>query len=88
MAETSASTSHAQRTEQAATSSKAIHDLDTSPIAIDEANPLASGNYGTPAESLEPGVPPEQSDQLAPEEDELDELIIEDFTIDGICGVY
>jgi mycofactocin precursor len=22
------------------------------------------------------------------EEDELDELIIEDFTIDGICGVY
>lgn len=35
-----------------------------------------------PAKSIKPG------EQLVREEDELDELIIEDFTIDGICGVY
>lgn len=35
-----------------------------------------------------PVVQPAQPTQPAPEEEELDELIIEDFTIDGICGVY
>ena len=35
-----------------------------------------------------PVVPAGPGGQPVPEEDELDELIIEDFTIDGICGVY
>lgn len=35
----------------------------------------------TPAPAVQPAQP-------AQEEEELDELIIEDFTIDGICGVY
>jgi mycofactocin precursor len=52
-----------------------------------ETNPLtnqnASPNVSTPAE-------PEVSDVVAEAdlEEELEELVIEDFTIDGICGVY
>jgi mycofactocin precursor len=94
MAETTASSPHAPYTEQAATSIEAKYDLDTPPIAGDETNPPVSDNSETPGEPLEPvesAVPPDQPNRLgqpAPGEEELDELIIEDFTIDGICGVY
>ena len=52
-----------------------------------EINPLtnqnASPDVSTPTE-------PEVSDVSAEAEleEELEELVIEDFTIDGICGVY
>jgi len=41
-----------------------------------------------PAAPIAPVVPAGLDVRPAPEEEELDELIIEDFTIDGICGVY
>jgi mycofactocin precursor len=68
--------------------------MDTTSFPTDESTTTAE----TPAEPspvLEADI--EQADPLAPEnspedsllEDEIeDELIIEDFTIDGICGVY
>ncbi len=48
------------------------------------------GNVAPPVDPNAPApvVQPTQPTQPAPEEEELDELIIEDFTIDGICGVY
>ena len=42
----------------------------------------------TPLKPVAPVGPAEPGKQSIPEEDELEELIIEDFTIDGICGVY
>lgn len=57
----------------------------TLPIDLDPNTPAG------PAAPVEPAVPagqPGQPGQPVPEEEELDELIIEDFTIDGICGVY
>ncbi len=45
------------------------------------------GNVASPVDS-NATAPVVQPAQPAPEEEELDELIIEDFTIDGICGVY
>ena len=56
-----------------------------------EKNPLTNQNT-----SLELSTPtdPEgadastESDLLEEELEELEELVIEDFTIDGICGVY
>jgi mycofactocin precursor len=39
---------------------------------------------------VEPGAAeaPTESDEADLLEEELEELVIEDFTIDGICGVY
>ncbi len=52
-----------------------------------EINPLINQNA-----SLDVNMPtePEVSDVTAEAdlEEELEELVIEDFTIDGICGVY
>ncbi|HLX59492.1 MAG TPA: mycofactocin precursor MftA [Ktedonobacteraceae bacterium] len=47
-------------------------------------NQYASSDLSTPNE-LEPESVPESELDL---EEELEELVIEDFTIDGICGVY
>jgi mycofactocin precursor len=52
---------------------------------------LDSGEGDVPATPIKPGapvVPTGPGGRRVPVEDELDELIIEDFTIDGICGVY
>ena len=51
---------------------------------------ILPGNVAPPIDPNAPApvVQPAQPTQPAPEEEELDELIIEDFTIDGICGVY
>jgi len=39
--------------------------------------------------SPDPGTPEEPGVEIDAElEEELEELVIEDFTIDGICGVY
>lgn len=57
-------------------------------IPLTNQNPSPEGNV--PAESEGTDAPGE-GDLLAEEdllEDELEELVIEDFTIDGICGVY
>ncbi len=54
----------------------------TAPIDHDPNAPVV------PAVPGAPGVHTGPVGRPAPEEDELDELIIEDFTIDGICGVY
>lgn len=47
-------------------------------------NQYASPDLNTPNE-LEPEAVLESEPDL---EEELEELVIEDFTIDGICGVY
>ena len=86
MAEPITSTSHTPDNEQASTSIELIHDLQTPLTAVDEANPAAPNNSDAPASPVEPVKPAGQP--ALPGEDELDELIIEDFTIDGICGVY
>jgi mycofactocin precursor len=54
-------------------------DATLTPILVEASDPNA------PAALLEPAG---SAAQPVPEEEELDELIIEDFTIDGICGVY
>jgi mycofactocin precursor len=57
-------------------------------IPLTNQHPSPEGN--APAESEATDVPGE-GDLLAEEdllEEELEELVIEDFTIDGICGVY
>lgn len=44
-----------------------------------------------PAPTLEPLMTeetPSQQEEMLPEDGIEEELIIEDFTIDGICGVY
>ena len=51
-------------------------------IPLTNQNPSPEGN--APAESEGMDIPAE-TDLL---EEELEELVIEDFTIDGICGVY
>ena len=49
-----------------------------------EINPLANQNASPDVSTpTEPGISAE-----AELEEELEELVIEDFTIDGICGVY
>ena len=53
-------------------------------------NQFPSPEGNAPAES-EGTNAPNEGDLLEEEdllEDELEELVIEDFTIDGICGVY
>ncbi|HEX6478844.1 MAG TPA: mycofactocin precursor MftA [Ktedonobacteraceae bacterium] len=45
----------------------------------------------SPAPTLDPPLPEEalpSQEELLPEDGLEEELIIEDFTIDGICGVY
>ena len=91
MDESIASTLHTPHAEQASSDSTDIQEQATTPIAIDSAlagNPADSTAPNAPAAPLEPIAPAAPAGQPAPEEDELDELIIEDFTIDGICGVY
>jgi len=49
-----------------------------------EINPPTNQNA-----SPDPGMPEEPGVGIDAElEEELEELVIEDFTIDGICGVY
>ncbi len=48
--------------------------------------PPVDPNEAAPVDLAAPAAPVAPS--TAPDEEELDELIIEDFTIDGICGVY
>ena len=53
-------------------------------VSPEENAPAESDVVDTPAESEVTDAPTE-ADLL---EEELEELVIEDFTIDGICGVY
>ena len=52
-----------------------------SPQTITPVNEASPTDPNAPPPAVQPAKP-------AQEEEELDELIIEDFTIDGICGVY
>jgi mycofactocin precursor len=52
-----------------------------SPQIVTPVNEASPADPNAPIPAIQPAKP-------APEEEELDELIIEDFTIDGICGVY
>jgi mycofactocin precursor len=49
-------------------------------------NQNTAPDASAPAEAEETGTDPLAETELL--EDELEELVIEDFTIDGICGVY
>lgn len=70
--------------------------MDTTSLPTNESTTIITAE--TPAEPMpvleadvEQATPPapETSPEDVPLEDEIeDELIIEDFTIDGICGVY
>ncbi len=54
--------------------------------------PLTTHNVAPAPDENAPAVPEgTETDPLTENdllEDELEELVIEDFTIDGICGVY
>ena len=54
------------------------------PLTNQNAMPAPDGNAPLESEGTETDALAE-TDLL---EDELEELVIEDFTIDGICGVY
>ena len=54
------------------------------PLSSQNAAPAPDGNAPLEIEGSETDALTE-TDML---EDELEELVIEDFTIDGICGVY
>ncbi|HVB61335.1 MAG TPA: mycofactocin precursor MftA [Ktedonobacteraceae bacterium] len=69
--------------------------MDTTPSRTDSVSetlePLFSQEEEPSAAVSEDAALGEQEmadDALAPEDEIEDELIIEDFTIDGICGVY
>jgi len=69
--------------------------MDTTPSRTDSVpetlEPLFSQEEEPSAAVSEDAALGEQEmadDALAPEDEIEDELIIEDFTIDGICGVY
>ncbi|HEV2580924.1 MAG TPA: mycofactocin precursor MftA [Ktedonobacteraceae bacterium] len=89
MADTIASAPHTPDTEQAPSDLlPGTQEQAAPPIAIETvlaANPADSTDPNAPKAPVSPPAP---AVQPATEEEELDELIIEDFTIDGICGVY
>ena len=69
--------------------------MDTTPLQAanvpETQEPLLSQEEEQSAATSEDVALDEQEladDELAPEDEIEDELIIEDFTIDGICGVY
>ena len=61
-----------------------IQALETATLALQEEPVNAADGENQPV-VVDPNAPPIPETL---EDDELDELIIEDFTIDGICGVY
>jgi mycofactocin precursor len=88
MAEPGISTQPTPDTEQPPAALADAQEQATSPDNLDAAlaaNPADSTDPNAPIAPLKPVEP---AGLPVPEEDELDELIIEDFTIDGICGVY
>lgn len=91
MTETITSALHMPDIEQTSSDLADMQEQAVSPIAIDTALPSISADStdsNAPTAPVEPITPVGPDGQPMPEEDELDELIIEDFTIDGICGVY
>jgi len=58
------------------------------PLPEEEQQPVMEES-GEQLASLDTALPSESESEVVPLEDEIEEeLIIEDFTIDGICGVY
>jgi len=88
MAETLSSLVPAQEVEQPSLPTIQEQGQEPGPGVLEPVN-LASPanlNEAAPVDPAAPAAP--VAPHPAPEEEELDELIIEDFTIDGICGVY
>lgn len=55
-------------------------------VPLTNHNAAPASDENTPVEPEGTGTDPLIETDLL--EDELEELVIEDFTIDGICGVY
>lgn len=88
MAEPGISTHTTLDTEQSPAEIAVVQEQSASPDAINGALPANAADSTDPNAPIATLKPIKPAEQPAPEEDELDELIIEDFTIDGICGVY
>lgn len=102
MADMIVSSLHTPEAEQASAGTSTEQEQGTVSAVIEAPPAVSAADAGDPAASIEldpeapvapttpiaPVVPTGPGSQPVPVEDELDELIIEDFTIDGICGVY